>query len=303
MQLNGLGNYQANTLITPWNNAATSKELAAAHQGTSGLSAGLDALRGAAKAAPVAPATTQVNADSGKIDGFGDEVQVSPTSNTRAEVATENFKSQTAQAAVTTANAVNESLGKTDEVLAGMKTIVSELSNQSLTRTRRAELTEAFGTLAHRLDSLVDDESFAGHKTLDGRFRATFTVGDSARVTIDATLPNGKGFNTEGLGLQDFAGLLATPNAIRDANPSVSQSLDIAQGAVAQVRTGLSDATASTVDAMNSSSKLLGAAIGGTPALAQNLVANTVAQLAQSGAAAFTAQANTSTSSALRLLS
>ena len=194
-------------------------------------------------------------------------------------------------------------MGKTDEILAGMKTIVSKLSNQSLTGTRRAELTEAFGTLAHRLDSLVDNESFAGHKTLDGRFRATFTVGDSARVTIDATLPNGKGFNTEGLGLQGFADLLATPNATRDANPAVSQGLDIAQGAVAQVRTGLSDATASTVDAMNSSSKLLGAAIGGTPALAQNLVANTMAQLAQSGAAAFTAQANTATSSALRLLS
>lgn len=303
MQLNGLGNYQANTLNTPWNNAATSKELATTNQGASGLSAGLNALRGAARTAPVAPATTQVNTSSAQVDGFGDEVQVSPTSNTRAEVATENFKSQTAQAAVTTANAVNESLGKTDEVLAGMKTIVSELSNQSLTRTRRAELTEAFGTLAHRLDSLVDDESFAGHKTLDGRFRATFTVGDSARVTIDATLPNGKGFNTEGLGLQGFADLLATPNATRDANPAVSQGLDIAQGAVAQVRTGLSDATASTVDAMNSSSKLLGAAIGGTPALAQNLVANTMAQLAQSGAAAFTAQANTATSSALRLLS
>ena len=302
MQLNGLGNYQANTLNTPWNNAATSKELAT-NQGASGLSAGLNALRGAARTAPVTPATTQVNTSSAQVDGFGDEVQVSPTSNTRAEVATENFKSQTAQAAVTTANAVNESLGKTDEVLAGMKTIVSELSNQSLTRTRRAELTEAFGTLAHRLDSLVDDESFAGHKTLDGRFRATFTVGDSARVTIDATLPNGKGFNTEGLGLQDFAGLLATPNATRDANPAVSHGLDIAQNAVAQVRTGLSDATASTVDAMTSSSTLLSAAIGGTPALAQNLVANTMAQLAQSGAAAFTAQANTATSSALRLLS
>ena len=299
MQLNGLGNYQANTLNTPWNNAATSKELATTNQGASGLSAGLNALRGAARTAPVAPATTQVNTSSAQVDGFGDEVQVSPTSNTRAEVATENFKSQTAQAAVTTANAVNESLGKTDEVLAGMKTIVSELSNQSLTRTRRAELTEAFGTLAHRLDSLVDDESFAGHKTLDGRFRATFTVGDSARVTIDATLPNGKGFNTEGLGLQGFASLLAAPNA----NPAISQGLDIAQNAVAQVRTGLNDATASTVDAMTSSSKLLSAAIGGTPALAQNLVTRTMSQLAQSGVAAFTAQANTATSSALRLLS
>ena len=303
MQLNGLGSYRANNLSTPWNNAATSKELAAAHPNASGLSAGLSALRGATKAAPVTPTNPQVNTNTAKVDDFGDEVQVSPTANTRAEVATENFKSQTAQAAVTTANVVNESLGKADEVLAGMKTIVTELSNQSLTGARRTELAEAFGLLAQRLDSLADNESFAGHKTLDGRFRATFTVGDSTRVTIDATLPNGKGFNTEGLGLQGFAGLLATPNATRDANPAVSQGLDIAQGAVTQVRTGLSDATTSTVDAINSSSKLLGAATGGTPALAKNLVANTVAQLAQSGAAAFTAQANTSTSSALRLLS
>lgn len=180
-----------------------------------------------------------------------------------------------------------------------MKTIVTELSNQSLTRTRRTELAEAFGLLAQRLDSLADNESFAGHKTLDGRFRATFTVGDTARITIDATLPNGKGFNTEGLGLQGFASLLAAPNA----NPAISQGLDIAQNALAQVRTGLNDATASTVDAMTSSSKLLSAAIGGTPALAQNLVTHTMSQLAQSGAAAFTAQANTATSSALRLLS
>lgn len=299
MQLNGLGSYRANNLSTPWNNAATSKELATTNQGASGLSAGLNALRGAARTAPVAPATTQVNTSSAQVDGFGDEVQVSPTSSTRAEVATENFKSQTAQAAVTTANVVNDSLGKADEVLAGMKTIVTELSNQSLTGARRTELAEAFGLLAQRLDSLADNESFAGHKTLDGRFRATFSVGDTARITIDATLPNGKGFNTEGLGLQGFASLLAAPKA----KPAISQGLDIAQNAVAQVRTGLNDATASTVDAMTSSSKLLSAAIGGTPALAQNLVANTMAQLAQSGAAAFTAQANTATSSALRLLS
>lgn len=299
MQLNGLGSYRANNLSTPWNNAATSKELAAAHPNASGLSAALGALRGATKAAPVTPTSPQVNTNTAKVDDFGDEVQVSPTANTRAEVATENFKSQTAQAAVTTANVVNESLGKADEVLAGMKTIVTELSNQSLTGARRTELAEAFGLLAQRLDSLADNESFAGHKTLDGRFRATFTVGDTARITIDATLPNGKGFNTEGLGLQGFAGLLAAPNA----NPAISQGLDIAQNALAQVRTGLSDATASTVDAMTSSSKLLSAAIGGTPALAQNLVTRTMSQLAQSGVAAFTAQANTATSSALRLLS
>ena len=65
----------------------------------------------------------------------------------------------------------------------------------------------------------------------------------------------------------------------------------------------MNDATASTVDTMTSSSKLLSAAIGGTPALAQNLVTRTMSQLAQSGVAAFTAQANTATSSALRLLS
>ncbi|EFU80705.1 hypothetical protein [Mobiluncus curtisii] len=301
MQLNGLGNYQANALGTPWNNATTSKELATANHGPSGLSAGLNALRGASRTAPVAPTSTPAGGRHATVDGFGDEVRVSPTSSTRAEVSIENYKSQTAQAAVTTANVVNDSLGKTDQVLTGMKAIVSELSNQSLTRTRRAELTQAFGLLTKRLDSLVDHESFAGHKTLDGRFRATFTVGDSARVTIDATLPNGKSFNTEGLGLQGFADLLATSH--RDATPAVVQSLNIAQGAVAQVRTGLSEATASTVNAMSASSKLLSAAIGGTPALAQGLVANTMSQLSQSGSAAFTAQANTAISSALRLLS
>ena len=84
MQLNGLGSYRANNLSTPWNNAATSKELAAAHPNASGLSAGLSALRGATKAAPVTPTNTQVNTNTAKVDDFGDEVQVSPTANTRA---------------------------------------------------------------------------------------------------------------------------------------------------------------------------------------------------------------------------
>ena len=66
MQLNGLGSYRANNLSTPWNNAATSKELAAAHPNASGLSAGLSALRGATKAAPVTPTNPQVNTNTAK---------------------------------------------------------------------------------------------------------------------------------------------------------------------------------------------------------------------------------------------
>ena len=301
MRLIGLGSYQANNLNAPWNSPAPSTEIAPKDT-TSALSAGLNALRETAQAAAVKPASTTPNANSSKVDDFGDEVQVSPTANTRAEVATENFTSQTGQAAITTANVVNESLSKTAEVLTGMKAIVTQLSSENLTRTRRGELSEAFDRLGQHLDSLADTETFAGHRILDGHFRATFSIGDYARVTIDATLPNGKGFNTAGLGLQDYPALLAATNPNPETRAALVRGIDIAQSAVAQVRAGLHEASTETVEAMNTSSKLLSAAIGGTPALAQNLVTYTVAQLGQSGGAALSAQANTAISYALRLL-
>lgn len=304
MQLNGLGLYQANTLDKPWNNSATSKDLATTGKGSSLFKAGLGALAGATKTAPVAAPKSVTPITTNTIDGFGDELQVSPTANTRAEIAVENMQSQTAQAAVTTANSVNDSLGKTSAVLSGMQSIASKLSEPSLTASKRAELSATFDALSKHLDSLVESESFAGHKVLDGRFRATFTLGDSAKVTVDATLPNGKGFTADGLGVEGFANLLSSPAAVinKTAGSLVSKGLDIAQGAVAQVREGLNEAANSTVQEMQSSSKLLSANIGGSKALAASLVSAAMTSLADAPAAAFAAQANTPTISALRLL-
>lgn len=306
MRLNGLGMYQSNTLSKPRANSTKAaeangagKQLSVAKEGAAALSS--DKI-GALLSAKTSALT---HGKLVKVDGVGDELVVSPTSSTRAEVAKANLNSQTAQAAVTTANAVNDSLGKAEDVLEGMKDILQTLSGEkALTGTKRRELAGQFSELAGQLDTLSSTEAFAGHKTLDGKFRATFTVGGETSVTIDATLPNGRAFSTEGLGLKGFAGFLQE-NSL-SLNPSqgetMSKGLDIAQTAVSQVRSGLSEAATSAVGAMAQAVPLMNPELGGSAQTAQHLAEAARQSVLDAGAKAFGAQAHTAISSALRLL-
>ncbi|MCI6584069.1 MAG: FlaA [Mobiluncus porci] len=304
MQLNGLGLYQSNALAQPWFNSSKAaeanvvgKELADSNRGTVPLSAN--------KVAALAPKSLVSNGKLAKVNGIGDELQVSPTSNTRAEVSRANLSAQTAQAAVTTAKAVNDSLGKTEMILAGMSDIVSALANPgTLTVSRRQELSGQFGQLSAGLDVLVSGESFAGHKTLDGKFRATFSVGGESKVTIDATLPNGKAFSVEGLGLEGFAVFLSENGATLqpEQGEAMGRGLDIARSAVSQVRSGLDQAADAAMGAMTETSPLMSSEVGGSREIALNLAQAAKESVKNGGAAAFRAQANTAMSSALRLL-
>lgn len=304
MQLNGLGQYQANALTKPWVNAAAKgtaakgKDLALAGNTSSALAASKTN-----KVDATAPDSLH-NGELAKVDSIGDEIQVSPTANTRAEVSASNTTSQTGQAAVTTANTVNDSLGKTEDILKSMKAIVTELADSATTAERRTELSSQFGQLADALDTVASTEVFAGHKTLDGKFRATFTVGDDTKVTIDATLPNGKAFTAEGLGLREVAGFLASNLARVTPEPghSAAKGIDIASGAVSQVRHGLNEAASYALQAMTASAPLVSAQTGGTRQMALNLVRAASDNVVNFAAQAFSAQANVATSSALRLL-
>lgn len=307
MQLNGLGLYQSNILANPWSNSANAARAnfkpASYQKAVSAQAGALSSSKG------VAPVVGRAVASTGrpiKVDGAGDEVSVSPTSSTRAEVSRANLHAQTAQAAVTTANAVNDSLRKTEIVLGGMGKIVSTLTNPgNLTSSHRRELSSQFGQLADFLDKIAAEESFAGHRTLDGKFRATFSVAGESKVTIDATLPNGKGFTTEGLGLKGFSGFLAANGT--HLNPiqgkAMGKGIDIARNAVSQVRSDLTQAAESAVEAMTHSSPLMSPEVQGKPETAAHLAAQAKDSILNSARAAYRAQANTATSSALRLLS
>lgn len=305
MQLNGLGLYQSNTLANPWSNAAARANFKpASYQKAVSTQAG--ALSSSKSVAPVVGRTVASTGRPVKVDGAGDEVSVSPTSSTRAEVSRANLNAQTGQAAVTTANAVNDSLSKTELVLGGMGQIVSTLTNPgNLSTSHRRELSGQFGKLADFLDKIATEESFAGHQTLDGKFRATFAVAGETKVTIDATLPNGKGFTTEGLGLKGFAGFLAAHGA--HLNPiqgkAMGKGIDIARNAVSQVRADLTQAAESAVEAMTQSSPLMSPKVQGSPETAAHLAAQARDSILNSARAAYRAQSNTAVSSALRLLS
>lgn len=310
MQLNGLGLYQSHSLTNPWSSATKASRanftLTEFKQPTpaGGFSAGA---LGASKSV-VAVAGKKIDATGRpvKVGGAGDEVSVSPTSSTRAEVSRANLHSQTAQAAVTTAKAVNDSLGKTETILGGLSQIVSTLTEPgTLTQSHRRELSGQFSQLADYLDNMVEQETFAGHKVLDGKFRATFTIAGESRVTVDATLPNGKPFNVEGLGLKGFAGFLAANGT--HLNPvqgkAMERGIEIARGAVAQVRSDLTQAAADAVQAMTESSPLVSPEVQGTRATALNLVAKAQDSVMTSTRAAYRAQSNIPVSAALRLLS
>lgn len=306
MQLNGLGLYQSNTLANPWSNTVATRPNFKPTTYQKPASAQAGALSSSKGVAPLVGRTVASTGRPIKIDGAGDEVSVSPTSSTRAEVSRANLHAQTAQAAVTTANAVNDSLSKTELVLGGMGQIVSTLNNPgSLSASHRRELAGQFGKLADFLDKIATEESFAGHQTLDGKFRATFSVAGETKVTIDATLPNGKGFTTEGLGLKGFAGFLAAHGA--HLNPiqgeAIGKGVDIARSAVSQVRTGLTQAAESAVEAMTHSSPLMSPEVQGKPETAAHLAAQAKDSILNSARVAYRAQANTAASSALRLLS
>ena len=314
MQLNGLGQYQSNALVNPWGNpvAQRSKSLAAADPSASGAATAAQVRTGGL--APLAPLTAKpaisTNGKLNIVDGMGDQLSVAATTSTRAEVRAANATSQTAQAAVTTANAVDDSLAKTGRVLAGMRNIVSQLAVETVSQSQRAELTHNFGRLAGGLDTLAATEIFAGHRTLDGNFRATFSVGDSVnptKVTVDATLPNGKAFNSEGLGVTALAagivGAANNPAAASAAAKQATLGLAIASGAVNQVRSSVQEAAASALNALQQSSPLMSSGIGGSAQLAQSLVAKAVEGINAQPTAAFRAQANMPASMVQKLFS
>lgn len=269
-----------------------------------------------------------------KVSGAGDTLQLSQTSSARAQVQTANSHSQTIQAALTTAKAVDAALARPAQILQQMQQIVGQLAGEQTgatqpqtqtssqtqpqaqapaqTAAERQSLAQRFDMLAQSLDRSAQAQTFAGHKLLDGNFRATFRLGDDQRVTIDATLPNGKDFSLSGLNLEGGAQAVRTlaqaPTSLAAAQarrelPAYAQNLQVAHGAVTQVRQGVSAAAGTLVEALTGPAAPLGAVTAPSAQVAGQLLQNATASLLGASPLAMFSQANTAATSALRLLS
>lgn len=264
----------------------------------------------AGKVAPLDLRAPSTGTEQTQVSKAGDTLKVSGTAATRAEVQAANSRSQTVQAGLTTASAVNESLQKTSDVLGRMTNIVDALRNdQNLTASTREGLRKDFTELAGRLDDLAQSETFAGHKVLDGRFKVSFSIGEDQHAIIDVTLPNGKSFDVSGLGLEgvtSFMNATAAQAGSRVGNlqlPAGSEKgLEVAASAVAQVRQGVGEAAQSLLGALNGPDAPFGAPIAGATAMAQQLAAASRAAILANPAQALYAQANNATSAVSRLL-
>lgn len=288
-QISALAQYQANTLSSGYG-LTTRADKAGALGGIGARPAG-------------------AGKPNGQISGAGDTLDVSATAGTRAEVQAANDNSKVAQAGVTTVKTLQQALGKTQEILSQMREVTEQLvESPNMAAEERDALAAQMKDLRGRLDSLAEGEVFAGHKTLDGKFQVTFTIADE-KVSVDATLPNGKAFNAEGLqvdGLAAYEGSQkpgsSSPFAALAYAKQDSAAIANASTAVALVDRGIGEAGESMLGVLGTSHSPFTAAPDTAMDTARALVASAQLSLSENAAAAFTSQANLAPSAVIRLL-